>query len=443
MHEDKLSHEMIFARCSCQFNPQLTFAESDIGSPLWWSEIERHGAPLLEKKHQGAYRAHFIWRQTKPDSIKRIYIDIHGITNHHSFHPAELIRYKQTDVYYFSCYLPETWRGGYVFLPASDDYLQPGYYGDIYQQKSQHRSWLNKLFTQGKIDPLNPNNIDACEWGKRYSPLAMDKAPQQLGWEAFDTQRGNAGGRHALSMLTWHSALMNKTRRVWLYNTAPPTQQNIPMVIMQDGDFWSQHMPVFSAIDNNTDSGYLPAAVYVLIDAIDMPNRGEDLPCNALFWQAIMSELLPMVEKHYPVTQDAAQTVVAGQSFGGLSSMYAALNWPQRFGCVIAQSASFWWPDKHQVQSPYQNSAQLPVAKSEMATRIEAKRELAPLKVYIEVGLREGPMLELSQQVYTALQTHGHHQVHLHRFDGGHERYCWRGGLMQGLHFVLGKSEQK
>jgi enterochelin esterase-like enzyme len=26
--------------------------------------------------------------------------------------------------------------------------------------------------------------------------------------------------------------------------------------------------------------------------------------------------------------------------------LYAALNWPQRFGCVLSQSGSFWWPTR-------------------------------------------------------------------------------------------------
>lgn len=47
-----------------------------------------------------------------------------------------------------------------------------------------------------------------------------------------------------------------------------------------------------------------------------------------------------------PFSDRADHTVVAGQSFGGLSSLYAGLNWPQRFGCILSQSGSYWWPHR-------------------------------------------------------------------------------------------------
>ncbi|XNM47213.1 hypothetical protein ACLK15_03325 [Escherichia coli] len=26
--------------------------------------------------------------------------------------------------------------------------------------------------------------------------------------------------------------------------------------------------------------------------------------------------------------------------------MYAGLHWPERFGCVLSQSGSYWWPHR-------------------------------------------------------------------------------------------------
>jgi enterochelin esterase-like enzyme len=31
--------------------------------------------------------------------------------------------------------------------------------------------------------------------------------------------------------------------------------------------------------------------------------------------------------------------------------MFAALYWPQRFGCVLSQSGSYWWPHRGGAQS--------------------------------------------------------------------------------------------
>ena len=77
-----------------------------------------------------------------------------------------------------------------------------------------------------------------------------------------------------------------------------------------------------------------------------MAHRSRELPCNADFWLAVQEELLPLVKTTTAFSDDPQRTVVAGQSFGGLSSLYAGLNWPARFGCVLSQSGSYWWPHR-------------------------------------------------------------------------------------------------
>lgn len=105
-------------------------------------------------------------------------------------------------------------------------------------------------------------------------------------------------------------------------------------------------MPVWSPLAALTREGRLPPAVYLLIDAIDNQRRGVELPCHRDFWLAVQEELLPLVHGYALFSDRPDRTVVAGQSFGGLAAMFAALNWPQRFGCVLSQSGSYWWPHR-------------------------------------------------------------------------------------------------
>ena len=65
---------------------------------------------------------------------------------------------------------------------------------------------------------------------------------------------------------------------------------------------------------------------------------------------AVQQELLPLVKAIAPFSDRADRTVVAGQSFGGLSALYAGLHWPERFGCVLSQSGSYWWPHRGRQQ---------------------------------------------------------------------------------------------
>ncbi len=74
----------------------------------------------------------------------------------------------------------------------------------------------------------------------------------------------------------------------------------------------------------------------------------------------------------------ADRTVVAGQSFGGLSALYAGLHWPERFGCVLSQSGSYWWPHR----GGYQEGMLL-----EQLNTGEVSAE--GLRIVLEAGVRE------------------------------------------------------
>jgi len=168
----------------------------------------------------------------------------------------------------------------------------------------------------------------------------MPGAPLQPGW------RDSHAPFNEPQCLQWRSQRLNNARRVWIYTTGSGNSSERPLAILLDGQFWAQSMPVWPALASLTRAGELPDAVYVLIDVIDNAHRTQELPCNADFWLAVQEELLPQVQAIAPFSDRADRTVVAGQSFGGLSSLYAALHWPQRFGCVLSQSGSFWWPHR-------------------------------------------------------------------------------------------------
>ena len=133
------------------------------------------------------------------------------------------------------------------------------------------------------------------------------------------------------------------SRDVWIYTTGDSKPAERPLAILLDGQFWAKQMPVWEPLMQLTREGALPEAVYVLIDIIDLPHRSRELTCKDDFWLAVQEELMPQLADWAPHSGKPADTVVAGQSFGGPASLYAGLRWPQRFGAVIAQSGSYWW----------------------------------------------------------------------------------------------------
>lgn len=54
------------------------------------------------------------------------------------------------------------------------------------------------------------------------------------------------------------------------------------------------------------------------------------------------SELMPYVSARYRVTEDAAHTGIGGTSVGAFAALYVALNRPDLFGLVMAESPDLW-----------------------------------------------------------------------------------------------------
>ena len=189
--------------------------------------------------------------------------------------------------------------------------------------------------------------------------------------------------------------------------------------MLLDGQFWAESMPVWPALAALTREGKLPPAVYVLIDVIDTAHRSRELPCNPDFWLAVQEELLPQIQRIAPFSDRADRTVAAGQSFGGLSSLYAGLNWPQRFGCVLSQSGSYWWPHRGAQQEGL------------LIGQLKAGEKTARgLRIVLEAGRNEPLIFRVNQAIYAELHAQ---QVYWRQVDGGHDALCWRGGLTQGL----------
>ncbi|SJN59339.1 Enterochelin esterase [Vibrio ruber DSM 16370] len=440
--------------CGC-----LTRDNCNIGDEKWWQIICSEGTPVMAAMTGEYADVVFLWRESPPQkdaaATQAVYIDINGVTDHHSFNMAQLTRIAGTDVWFYVAAIPLTWRGGYAFIPVPSALVQPDYAGNYSEKRQQHRQWLQQIFPLSCRDQLNPNGLTHCPWGSAKTPLHMPDAPPQPQWQPFDKLGGKSVAK-ATYTIDWQSEMLNGSRRVWLYSTASsepqvlseqhvaaeqplsPGQPALPVVLLLDGRFWSESLPIYDALSCATQEGVLPPAVYVLIDEVDGRRRHDDLSCNATFWQAIMQELFPVIAHYFTLSNDPQQTVVAGQSLGGLAAMFAALNWPERFGSVVCQSGSFWWPDFSIVKPPgdYVAPESLHLL-SEMSRQVhDGLGRRAGLNIFMEVGSGEDIMIDLSQDMYCQLASQ-QHNIQYRVFEGGHERLCWRGGIIDGLSYIF------
>jgi enterochelin esterase family protein len=414
--------------------------EASLGSDLWWTRVERNGVPLLEELRNNQVKVTFLWRDpsgAETDSaIACVYVDVNSVTDHHSFEPQSLTRISGTDIWWWEATLPADWRGSYCFIPVGRDGLPPYPPEDPRDQQSVQRQWWRSIVTHSIADPLNPNQFNSG-WGA-YSLLSLPQAPQQQAWAALDRCADPAACDFsgALSQFVWRSNRLGNARDIWLYQTAQVP--DLPVVLLLDGQRWARHMPIFSALDWSTAQGDLPPAIYVLIDSINGEQRDHDLPCNSLYWQAVVYELLPLVANKTQRLSEVTRAVVAGQSLGGLAALFAGLEFPQCFSAVVSQSGSFWWPYQEYLQAdPGQPCLRKPGIKGELAQRLsQGEYSGDSLCVYLEVGSREDVMIDVNESLRDALIANGH-VVRYCEYEGGHDSACWRGGLLEGLSWVL------
>ncbi|WP_217520444.1 enterochelin esterase [Vibrio metschnikovii] len=409
----------------------------NIGDNRWWQQMAFEGMPIVMNAEDEYANVIFIWREPRGSDIREVYIDINGVTDHHSFTMAKLSQIEGTDVWFYIASIKHTWRGGYSFIPVPHQLCQPSYVGSYQEKRAQHREWLKKLFPLSCRDELGRNRLDHCLWGMSKTPLHMPNAPSQIYWQIFDQNGGNSPIKSSFS-LNWQSRILNNSRSVWLYSTTRDTQKTLPVVFILDGRFWSESLPIYDALSCATQQGVLPEALYVLIDEVDSHLRSEELSCNPLFWQALIQEIFPLISGYFTISQDPEQTVVVGQSLGGLAAMFAALNWPERFGSVVCQSGSFWWPDFSLVKPPSDYvPPESPHLLSDMSRQIhQGLGRHCCLNIFIEVGSGEDIMVDLSLDLYHQLAAQ-RHNLQYRVFDGGHERLCWRGGIIDGLCYLF------
>ncbi|WP_058913425.1 enterochelin esterase [Entomohabitans teleogrylli] len=391
--------------------------DHETGSDAWWEEKRRSGIPEIEPDGAGGYRVTFWWRDPQGDEqispVRRVWLYITGVTDHHQQSaPQSLERLPGSDVWRWQTCLSAGWRGSYCLIPSEDNHDFSAAALQTPPDRTALRAGWRKLLPQAIADPFNSHSWRGGR-GHATSALHMPEAPPQPGWDEpapdFTPPR----------CIEWRSTRLGNQRRVWIFTAGAAPEGQRPLAILLDGQFWAQSMPVWPALEAQTRRGQLPPALYVLIDVIDTAHRARELPCNADFWLAVQQELLPLLRSLVSWREDPATTVVAGQSFGGLSALYAGLHWPQTFGCVLSQSGSYWWPRRD-------GSGQLI---EELASGSVGQ---APLRIYLEAGLRE-PLIHQAHSRLVPLLQRTQPSLIYRQIDGGHDALCWRGGLINGL----------
>ncbi|MER7053673.1 MULTISPECIES: alpha/beta hydrolase-fold protein [unclassified Streptomyces] len=305
--------------------------------------------------------------------------------------PVPLRRWGDTDCWYAKVRMPARLRVTYRFLVGDAAYA----------------------------DPLNPVGA-----GGDRSIAATPDAPAQPHWPLV-----GAGTDVVLPLprtrLRWNSERLGGRRTVRVH----PAGGGGPVVLLLDGDDWLYLHPAMAAFDSAVASGAMPPVTLVFLPARD---RKAEFGCRPGLWEAVRDELLPLVAES-GVHADRDRLVVAGQSLGGLSALYAALEFPDLVSRVAVQSASLWWtPGAADLMDPLGG----PVGGA-LAGRLRGRPDLSALRVAFDVGEHERRMLPHCGLV-EALAEQAGAAVRVSRSASDHDRAGWRHALLRDVAWALG-----
>jgi enterochelin esterase family protein len=201
------------------------------------------------------------------------------------------------------------------------------------------------------------------------------------------------------------------------------------VVLLLDGDDWLHLHPAMTAFDSAVASGDMPAVTLVFLPAKD---RQAEFACRPDLWEAVRDELLPLVAES-GVRADLDRLVVAGQSLGGLSAVYAALEFPELVSRVACQSGSFWWTPDALDRADLMDG---PAGGTVAARLRDHGPDLSGLRIAFDMGEHERGMLPHCR-VVEALTKEAGATVRVSRSASGHDRVGWRHALLRDVAWAL------
>ncbi|HXU30604.1 MAG TPA: alpha/beta hydrolase-fold protein [Thermoanaerobaculia bacterium] len=187
--------------------------------------------------------------------------------------------------------------------------------------------------------------------------------------------------------------------------------------------------PVILVAVHNTEARtdeYTPRQVERKLPDGTVEKEGGKAPLYARF---LIEELKPFIDRTYRTRRAGVDTAVGGASFGGLVSLWLALEHPKTFGAALAVSPAAVWDDNALVR------------------QAEALRVKPPIRVWVDIGTREGDdYVAAVHRLRDALQKKGWKpgaDLQFVEQEGGqHDEISWASRVEGMLLFLYGTGKR-
>ncbi|EAW4759893.1 esterase family protein [Salmonella enterica] len=389
-------------------------AGSQVDASHFWREANSLALPLVTAINgaDDEREVTFLWRAASP--LRGVYVRLNRVTDKDNVAKGMMTQLPTTDIWHLTLRLPASYCGSYTMVEIPPE--TPG--ETVLQLGSRFASLV------GKADPLNSAPGINVRGNAQESVLALDHAPAQEEWSGCRAYAGQ--------LFTSEHRLAGQRRRVRLYLPDVPVVQPLGLLVLTDGEIWFDHLGVSAAIDAAIRSGRIAPVAVLGIDNINARERIAILGGRRELVLDIAERLLPALRAKYPERRwaDRIQTVLAGQSLGGVTALMAARHAPESFGLVLSHSPSMWWtPDNCNRPDHFSAEERSWVSEHVLSAPSPAVR------MHLCVGSLEGSTVPQVKQLHEKLRAAGV-ESHYSVYTGGHDYAWWRGALIDGLRLL-------
>ncbi|EAN2279358.1 esterase family protein [Salmonella enterica subsp. enterica serovar Thompson] len=389
-------------------------AGSQVDASHFWREANSLALPLVTAINgaDDEREVTFLWRAASP--LRGVYVRLNRVTDKDNVAKGMMTQLPTTDIWHLTLRLPASYCGSYTMVEIPPE--TPG--ETVLQLGSRFASLV------GKADPLNSAPGINVRGNAQESVLALDHAPAQEEWSGCRAYAGQ--------LFTSEHRLAGQRRRVRLYLPDVPVVQPLGLLVLTDGEIWFDHLGVSAAIDAAIRSGRIAPVAVLGIDNINARERISILGGRRELVLDIAERLLPALRAKYPERRwaDRTQTVLAGQSLGGVTALMAARHAPESFGLVLSHSPSMWWtPDNCNRPDHFSAEERSWVSEHVLSAPSPAVR------MHLCVGSLEGSTVPQVKQLHEKLRAAGV-ESHYSVYTGGHDYAWWRGALIDGLRLL-------
>lgn len=218
------------------------------------------------------------------------------------------------------------------------------------------------------------------------------------------------------------------SRRVTMYLPARfRTTRRYPLLIAHDGGDYLRFSSMKNVLDNLIHRLEIPSLVVALTHPEERLNEYGDDPRHARY---LTEELVPYLEKEFPLMGTAASRGLLGASFGGVAALSTAWRYPGFYGRLLLQSGSFAFTDigEHGKGPAFDSVVEFVNAFRESSSAVTER-------TFLTCGVYESLIYE-NRSLLPILQNTGMDVRYVETRDG-HNWENWRDTFREGLSWLF------